>query len=223
MEKKNTGLVILVIILSLVVVGLGGFIVYDKVLSNNEVENPSKENQNDITDNNQTNQNEDNQTNKEENNNSNLQDNNSNECINQDSVEVDYSKLTDMGTGIDIKSLSGFNYQLSISSKGELSYQNKENGKRGNINVKNVVDVVFQQYFGEENGEYFILTNEGQLYTITEKNMNSNNFEPIKDVVLGKVLKIGTFSTCKPGAGCGLGVYCITADGNTKQLVFRSV
>lgn len=39
MEKKSTGLIVLVIILSLLVVGLGGFIVYDKVLSNNEIEN----------------------------------------------------------------------------------------------------------------------------------------------------------------------------------------
>ena len=39
MEKKNIGLKILVIILSLLVLGLGGFIVYDKVLSNNGVEN----------------------------------------------------------------------------------------------------------------------------------------------------------------------------------------
>ena len=50
------------------------------------------------------------------------------------------------------------------------------------------------QFAGMEDGEYFILTKEGQLYTITEKNMNSNNFEPIKDAVLGKVLKIGRFS-----------------------------
>ena len=227
MEKKNTGVIVLVIVLSLMVVGLGGFIVYDKVLSNDKIEDTNVSdnvNTNDnINDNNESDEPENNQTNQEVNNNSNLQENSSDECINEDSVQVDYSKLTDMGTGIDIKSLSGFNYQLSISSKGELSYLNKENGKEGKINVKNVVDVVFQQYFGEENGEYFILTNDGQLYTITEKNMNSNNFEPIKDVVLGKVLKIGTFSTCKPGAGCGLGVYCITADGNTKQLVFRSV
>lgn len=33
MEKKNTGLIILVIILSLLVIGLGGYIVYDKVLN----------------------------------------------------------------------------------------------------------------------------------------------------------------------------------------------
>ena len=33
MEKKNTGLIVLVVILSLLVVGLGGYIVYDKVLS----------------------------------------------------------------------------------------------------------------------------------------------------------------------------------------------
>lgn len=200
MEKKNIGLKVLVIILSLLVVGLGGFIVYDKV------DNTQLSDNNNI-----------------ENNHSNSQDNNSNESINKDSVQVDYSKLTDMGTGINVKSIDGYNYQLSVDSKGEISYLNKENGTKGNINVKNVVDVVFQQYAGEENGEYFILTNEGQLYTITEKNIISNNFEPIKDVVLGKVLKIGTFSTCKPDAGCGWGVYCITADGNTKQLVFTSV
>lgn len=35
MEKKNTGLVILVIILSLLVVGLSGFVVYDKLLNSN--------------------------------------------------------------------------------------------------------------------------------------------------------------------------------------------
>jgi len=183
MEKKNIGMKITIVILCLLVVGLTVFIIYDKLLLNNN--NDISENTNDI--------------------------------------QVDYSKLTDMGTGITIKSLSGFNYQLNISSKGELSYQNKENGTRGNINVTNVVDVEFQQYAGEENGKFFILTKDGQLYTITEKNMNSNNFEPIKDVVLGKVLKIGKFSTCKPNAGCGWGIYSVTADGNTKQLVFSSV
>ena len=193
MEKKNNGLIVLVIILSLLVVGLGGFIVYDKVLStdNEKLEDTNVDN---IGDNNE-NEEENSQTNQEVNNNSNSQDNSGNEYINNKGIQVDYSKLTDMGTGINIKSLDGFNYQLSISSKGELSYLNTENGAKGNINVKNVVDVVFQQYAGKENGEYFILTKEGQLYTITEKNMNSNNFEPIKDVVLGKVLKIGTFST----------------------------
>ena len=32
MEKKNTGLIVLVVVLSLLVVGLGGYIVYDKIL-----------------------------------------------------------------------------------------------------------------------------------------------------------------------------------------------
>lgn len=36
MEKKNTGLIVLVIILFLLVIGLGGFIVYDKILNNND-------------------------------------------------------------------------------------------------------------------------------------------------------------------------------------------
>lgn len=52
MKKKNTGLIVSVIILSLLVIGLSGFIVYAKVLSNNEVENESKENQNNIIENN---------------------------------------------------------------------------------------------------------------------------------------------------------------------------
>ena len=46
MEKKNTGLVILVIILSLLVVGLGGFIVYDKVLSDDRIEDNKINNEN---------------------------------------------------------------------------------------------------------------------------------------------------------------------------------
>lgn len=50
MEKKNIGLKVLVVILSLLVVGLSGFIIYDKVLSNNEVENNDNNNVN--TDNN---------------------------------------------------------------------------------------------------------------------------------------------------------------------------
>lgn len=58
MEKKNTGLIVLVIILSLLVVGLSGFIVYDKVLSNNEVEN-NDNNINDTTNNNEVNNNTD--------------------------------------------------------------------------------------------------------------------------------------------------------------------
>ena len=38
MEKKNTGLICLIVILSLSVVGTGAFIIHDTLLSNNEVE-----------------------------------------------------------------------------------------------------------------------------------------------------------------------------------------
>lgn len=44
MEKKNTGLIVLVIILSLLVLGLGGYIVYDKVLSDKEIDNIKESN-----------------------------------------------------------------------------------------------------------------------------------------------------------------------------------
>lgn len=39
MENKNTGLKILVVVLSILVVVLSGYLVYDKALSNNEIEN----------------------------------------------------------------------------------------------------------------------------------------------------------------------------------------
>lgn len=44
MEHKNTVLIISVVILSLLVVGLGGFIVYDKVLTDNPIENNDNNN-----------------------------------------------------------------------------------------------------------------------------------------------------------------------------------
>lgn len=44
MEKKNTGLIVLVIILSLMVVGLSSFVIYDKVLSDNEQKEENKNN-----------------------------------------------------------------------------------------------------------------------------------------------------------------------------------
>ena len=43
MEKKNNGLIVLVTILSILVFALGGYIFYDKVLSNNEIENITEE------------------------------------------------------------------------------------------------------------------------------------------------------------------------------------
>ncbi|MBQ7140202.1 MAG: hypothetical protein IJO32_01710 [Bacilli bacterium] len=43
MEKKNTGLIVLVVVLSIAILGLGGFIVYDKVLfKDSNIENVDK-------------------------------------------------------------------------------------------------------------------------------------------------------------------------------------
>ena len=44
MEKKNTGLIVLVVVLSLLVVGLGGYIVYDKILNNGVSDNGNADN-----------------------------------------------------------------------------------------------------------------------------------------------------------------------------------
>ncbi len=49
MKSKNTVLVVMIVILSLLVVGLGGFIFYDKVLNKKDVEKiECSENSNDV-------------------------------------------------------------------------------------------------------------------------------------------------------------------------------
>lgn len=53
MEKKNTGLIVLVIILCLLVLGLGGYIVYDKVL-NKPVDTEIKEDVNNVIEQNES-------------------------------------------------------------------------------------------------------------------------------------------------------------------------
>lgn len=70
MEKKNTGLIVLIVVLSIAVLGLGGFIIYDKVLNND-----SKNNSNEI--------------NKEDNENKN--ENNKDITFNHTTFSVDYS------------------------------------------------------------------------------------------------------------------------------------
>lgn len=50
-RKKNTGLVVMVIILSLIIVGLGGFIIYDKVISKNTKIDKKVENKKEVNNN----------------------------------------------------------------------------------------------------------------------------------------------------------------------------
>lgn len=49
MEKKNTGLIVITVILSILVLGLGGFIVYDKCLRNKNDDKPITNNNKDDT------------------------------------------------------------------------------------------------------------------------------------------------------------------------------
>ncbi len=51
MEKKNTGLIILVVILSVLIVGLSGYIVYDKILNKNDMDSTMSDNENNVDDN----------------------------------------------------------------------------------------------------------------------------------------------------------------------------
>ena len=86
MGKKNTGLVILIIILFLLIICLGGYIVYDKVFSGKIDDDVTDKNDNNIDGNGNTNV-----TDEQDNNNVNKNDNKS--SVNVSDVINDYKKI----------------------------------------------------------------------------------------------------------------------------------
>lgn len=200
MERENTGLVVLVIILSLLVVGLGGFIVYDKVLSNNEVENNDNNETNNIADNTQTNQNEDAKTNKEENKNyqHNLTKRTDLQAVRNGYVEIivdtegnayltlignlDYEDNKDLKNNL-LKLEKSFK---KYSPKNYISYGGVKTLNAYKLNVEKVLTTYFVNMgnggssyfvFVKENGTLSYLSNDSIIYNgeISLKNISNLN------------------------------------------------
>lgn len=150
MEKKNTGLIILVVILSLLVLGLGGFIVYDKVINNNnDVKTEEKDNNSD--------------------NNKNTVNLNTTEekTISKESI-IELSKNTNLNINTNFDNIDKpiwENLDLSINDNNKLILKS---GDKYSIVSSLDEDVVMLYDAGGNCGigdsNYLILTNKGNVY-----------------------------------------------------------
>lgn len=159
MEKKNTGLVILIIILFFLIICLGGYIVYDKVFSDKIDDGVTDKNDNNIDGNGNTNV-----TDEQDNNNVNKNDNKS--SVNVSDVINDYKKI--------LKEKKNSNYYLYdmnsdgipelfiVSGESEATKEISVYTYTDNPNLKYADDIVNVGIFGCGHGNIY-LSNDGQL------------------------------------------------------------
>lgn len=159
MGKKNTGLVILIIILFLLIICLGGYIVYDKVFCDKIDDGVTDKNDNNIDGNGNTNV-----TDEQDNNNVNKNDNKS--SVNVSDVINDYKKI--------LKEKKNSNYYLYdmnsdgipelfiVSGDSEATKEISVYTYTDNPNLKYADDIVNVGIFGCGHGNIY-LSNDGQL------------------------------------------------------------
>lgn len=157
MGKKNTGLVILIIILFLLIICLGGYIVYDKFFSDKIDDGVTDKNDNNIDGN-------DNVTDEQDNNNVNKNDNKS--SVNVSDVINDYKKI--------LKEKKNSNYYLYdmnsdgipelfiVSGDSEATKEISVYTYTDNPNLKYADDIVNVGIFGCGHGNIY-LSSDGQL------------------------------------------------------------
>lgn len=157
MGKKNTGLVILIIILFLLIICLGGYIVYDKVFSGKIDDGVTDKNDNNIDGNG-------NVTDEQDNNNVNKNDNKP--SVNVSDVINDYKKI--------LKEKKNSNYYLYdmnsdgipelfiVSGDSEATKEISVYTYTDNPNLKYADDIVNVGIFGCGHGNIY-LSNDGQL------------------------------------------------------------
>lgn len=175
MEKKNIGMKVAIIILSLLVVGLTGYVVYDKVLSDNDT-NITDENNNTNNDNNQS-DNEDNQP---------------VDCNVNSNLKINVDELHKIGGMADfyfIKRVYTDDSSFNLSTDGRvyISFDNYIS------NISNAVDI---QLFSNT---LYILTNDGYIYKYSLN--NSNNYKATKINEYSNVVRIILYETRKNYAG----------------------
>ena len=166
-KKKNTGLIITIIILVVALFGTSGYIVYDKVLSNNKT-NETKEENNDIID----------EENKEEQNEKNSQETVSdgvtiskesinelskNKSLNINNDFTDVDKIA--GSIVDSNKINDILY-LSVNSDNKLILKYNNNSSVI-TNLDEEIVMLYNANYGcqFENFITLILTNKGNIYS----------------------------------------------------------
>ena len=193
MKKKNIGMKVTIIILSILVVGLLGYIVYDKVLNN------TMDNNNILNDNVNCNK---------EINYSSLFD------MGTGNIIESASSYAEDGIKLVLYSDKKLYYLYkndSISAKKEIKISN----------VSKIVP--YSNPGAGIGATFYFLNKDGILYKIDEAAIKTGNSEPSIVSNVSKFIDIGIWNTCKPNAGCGEGVYGITIDGIAHSVTFNSV
>lgn len=193
MENKNTGLKVLVIVLSVLVVVLSGCIVYDKVLSN---ESDLSNGNNDI---------------------------NNNETITKtnllDREKLEKYKNNDGVYGIQ-KQFSETNYHTKLNLIGDVEVCLKSDCKKI-TNVSNVIDILQWTIAGmEEEQKIIILQDNGDLYIYAYKDYKNNNFTAQKMNNITNVERIIEFHHYNAPVW---GAFAITRDNEYIEIYRESI
>lgn len=215
MENKNTGIKVAIVILCILVVGLTGYIVYDKVLNqdNNEISDIEKDN-NIIQENN-------------ENSNTSVEDTNINNSCNSYVSEsfgigmdnINYDELAKIGK-LDynfVKGLYGNDYSINILSNGKILI----NFNNYISNISNAKDILKFNGLGPiEDSIIYILTDDGNIYKYALANIGKNNFEATIIDDYNNIEKMMIYKTRKANAGgCD---YLILIDNDNKYYTLDS-
>jgi hypothetical protein len=204
--KNNKGLVIITIILGVLVLGLGVYITYDKILKEEpNVENDNNSNTNDTI-------------NKE---NTSTEQNTKKSTL-LDKTKIEKYKNGDGSYGTQ-KSFVETNYNTHLSLIGEVKvcYQS-DCHKITNLN--NVVDMLKWTVAGAgEAQKVLFLLDNGDLYSYAYEDYNNKNFEAKKIEGISNVDRIVEFSYSGKGKGGNWGAIAITKNNEYIEVYRESI
>lgn len=231
-EKKNGGLVVSVVILSILVLLLGGYIVYDKVL---EDSSPRLDSQNvpvPVVDGDNANQK------SIENTGNNIQQKETIKyfydvkdlkvkALSEYSVFSDISKNANVVEKVDF----GFekDYAAFLDLSGNVTVQKyrkseDEKGITGKLNVTNVIDIVqFNIPSLESDQLLYLLTDSGNLYYYKIGDVEKNKFNATKVETVSNVKKVFISNYSKENAGGSWALFAITGNNDCIMINAESV
>lgn len=196
MERKNTGLKVLVVILTMLVLALGSFIVYDKILKGTPI---------DIT--NSGNNEKDNITNEAGNEiNSESEDPNQRDQLWKMGGYNYYIKITPVG--------EKNSYKITLSEDGKVYINEKD---ELNTNNDEIYTIVSSFDYGTEEYSIFMLSSNNNVYRYEIKNYAGKNYNSLKIAENVKEIIPLHYSDTVAGGICN-GLLGLTNNDNYIQL-----
>ena len=231
-ENKNIGLIITVVILSVLVLLLGGYIVYDKVLEDKSSKLDNRNVPAPVVDDNNTNQKP-----IEKVDNSTQQKDTVKYFYDVKDLNVkassEYSVFSDISKNINVVEKVDFGFEKDYAAFLDLSgnvtvqkYRKSESdtGITGKLNVTNVIDdVQFNIPSLESDQLLYLLTDSGNLYYYKIGDIENNNFKATKVEKVSNVKKIFISNYSKANAGGSWALFAITGNNDCIMINAESV